>query len=256
MTLDDGSTISAASLPPRPGSYGSTVDPPGDAHPGEWLVVYSFETATDLDAWVTSAARRRLLDASDRMFQGDVREQRIADRPAGGDVTLVSSVRLRAGTEGDHRRLHDDGVRAASNVGGLVRAELLPAVDGVQPDTVALLTFASRGDLDRWLASPERAEIVTRMAPLLIRERTLNVVGGFAGWFAPGHNNPKRWKQALTVVAALIPVTLAVTATRTALLPDPPALVAVVIGSVANVAILTWVVMPALSRRLEFWLVR
>src|SRR5918995_869305 len=99
-------------------------------------------------------------------------------------VTLVSSVRLRRGSEAAHRRIHHEGVRAARALGGLERAELLPSIGSIQPDTVALFTFASRADLDRWISSPERQHVLDRMAPLVTSERTLNVIGGFAGWFA------------------------------------------------------------------------
>jgi len=39
-------------------------------------------------------------------------------------------------------------------------------------------------------------------------------------------------------------------------MPHPPLVVAVAIASVANVAALTWIVRPFLTRRLEPWLVR
>jgi hypothetical protein len=171
-------------------------------------------------------------------------------------VTLVSSVTLRPGAEAAYRSLHDEGLQAAWNSGGLVRAELLPAVDGIQPETVVLLTFASRADLDRWLVLAPRRDILARMQPLLVGGRTLNVVGGFPGWFTSGPAAPKRWKQALAVFAGLVPVSLVATWGRLALLPDVPLPLAVIVGSAANVVLLTWLVMPRLTRRLEPWLVR
>lgn len=171
-------------------------------------------------------------------------------------MTLVSSVTLRPGAEAAYRSLHDEGLQAAWNSGGLVRAELLPAVDGIQPETVVLLTFASRADLDRWLVLAPRRDILARMQPLLVGGRTLNVVGGFPGWFTSGPAAPKRWKQALAVFAGLVPVSLVATWGRLALLPDVPLPLAVIVGSAANVVLLTWLVMPRLTRRLEPWLVR
>ncbi len=43
-----------------------------------------------------------------------------------------------------------------------------------------------------------------------VGERTVNVVGGFAGWFEAGGPAPvRRWKSAAVVLLGLIPVSLA-----------------------------------------------
>jgi hypothetical protein len=170
-------------------------------------------------------------------------------------VTLVSAVRLRPGTEEAHRRLHDEAVGHASHRGGLLRAELVPAIPGVQPETVALLTFEDRPALDRWLAAEERATALDAMAGLVDGDRTVTVVSDFAGWFAdPAHQRPARWKQALVVFAALVPVALVGALAREHLLPDLPLAAAVLLTSAWNVIVLTWVAMPLLTRTLQEWL--
>ena len=167
-------------------------------------------------------------------------------------VTLVSGVRLRPGTEDEHRELHDAGVAAAQAQGGLVRAELVPAVIGVQDDTVAPLSFATRGHLDAWLASPARADVLQRMEKLAASPRNINVLSGFPGWFGP--KVPPRWKQAIAVIAGLVPVAYGVSVLREAVLPSLGHLPAVALTSAINVCVLTWVVMPTLTRLLGPWL--
>lgn len=170
-------------------------------------------------------------------------------------ATLVSGLRLRPGCEADHRRLHELGVMAARNQGGLVRDELIPSVPGVQDETVALLTFASRLHLDLWLNSPERAEVLEEMAPLASDERRLNILSGFPGWFtSPGNPAPARWKQALLVIAGLIPVSFLVTTVRQFVAPGIDEWGVIVIHAIANVCVLTWVVMPPLNRIFSRWL--
>lgn len=170
-------------------------------------------------------------------------------------VTLLSGLRLQPGSEESHQAFHEAGVRSAAAMGGLVRAELVPAVPGVQDETVALLTFASRKHLDAWLSSPQRAKVLDEMAHLAMNERSLNVLSGFPGWFASGAAVPVRWKQALVVIAGLIPVSLIVTELRQLVLPDVGLLGAVVINAIGNVCVLTWLVMPSLTRLLSGWLV-
>lgn len=172
-------------------------------------------------------------------------------------VTLVSGLKLRAGATEEHRRLHEAGVAAARQQGGLVGDELIPAVPGVQEETVALLTFRDRAALDHWLGSAERADVLQAMDELSVAGRSLNVLSGFPGWFpAPGMSTPPRWKQAALVIAGLIPVSFLVTESRELLLPGLGEWGVILLHSVANVCLLTWVVMPPLNRAFAGWLRR
>jgi antibiotic biosynthesis monooxygenase (ABM) superfamily enzyme len=171
-------------------------------------------------------------------------------------VTLVSAVRLCAGTEATHRSLHDAAVACARRIGGLVSDELVPAIPDVQPETVALLRFQDRASLDRWLSAPERHAALDEMAVLAAGQRTITVLGGFGGWFSTVPSAPRRWKQATAVLGALIPVSLVVTVVRQAALPGLPLALAVAATSAVNVVVLTWMVMPTLTSRLEGWLTR
>lgn len=237
-----------------PGYMGSTVHPPDETHPGQWVVIYQFSSDRHLDNWLRSAERAALIAESERYLADRPIEQRIV-QPCSDSVTLISSVRLRAGTEAAHRRLHQRAVDAAAEVGGLVRHALTPAVAGAQPETVAMLTFRSRADLDRWMSSPQRREILDAMAALSETQRTINVVGGYAGWFPlPGNTTTKRWKQAVAVLIGLVPVSLLITALRQWIVPELPLVAAVLTTAVINVVILTYVVMPSITRVLRRWL--
>ena len=237
-----------------PGFVDLTVHPPNANHPDEWIVLYQFESPRDLDDWLQSAARMALIAESETYLVDRPIEQRIV-APTSGTVTLISAVRLRPGTEDAHHHLHSHAVAAAQRLGGLIRHELVPAVAGAQPETVALLTFQSRTHLDRWLSAPERRRILDAMADLTEGPRTLNVVGDFAGWFnSTGAWAPKRWKQAIAVVIGLVPVSFAVTLIRQATAPQLPLLAAVAITAVVNVVVMTWLVMPLITRILRRWL--
>jgi antibiotic biosynthesis monooxygenase (ABM) superfamily enzyme len=130
-------------------------------------------------------------------------------------------------------------------------------VEGVQGDTVVVYAFDTREHLDRWLASDERRTILEQMDPLLEGDRTMNVLGGFAGWFSPsGLQGAKQWKQAAVVLLALFPVVLVLTLIRQWLVPDLPLVLAVLVSNVISVAILAWALMPFLTSRLDGWLRR
>lgn len=172
-------------------------------------------------------------------------------------VTLVSGALLLPGCAAAYAEAHHAGVAAARRLGGLVNADLVPAIRGVQDDTVALMTFESREDLDRWLASPAREATMRAMSEFTSGDRRINVVSGFPGWFPDASPAaPAKWRQALLVVAGLIPVALIVTLARDALLPRLPVVAAVALTSTLNVVALTWMVMPRMNTWFSTWLYR
>ena len=128
---------------------------------------------------------------------------------------------------------------------------------GVQDDTVVVLAFDTRANLDRWLRSDERRRILERMAEFTEGDRTSNVVGGFAGWFTPaGGRQVKKWKTAVVVLIAIVPITLLYTVVRLTFFPDAHVVLSTVVGNLVGVAVLTWLAMPVLTSWLQDWLQR
>ena len=72
-----------------------------------------------------------------------------------------------------------------------------------------------------------------------------------------GPRQVKKWKQAAVVLLALYPTVLVLNELFGWLLPeDTPYLLAVLIGNIAGVAILSWILMPRLTGWLDRWLRR
>lgn len=241
-----------------PGHVGSEAQPPNEAHPDEWMIVYRFATAEQLDAWMTSPERRALLDEGDRLLRGPVREQRLVQTDPGAEaVTAVMSQRVRPGAWEEFRRAHAEITLVMRSFEGFLSCELAEPVPGVQDDHVVVFAFDSRRNLDRWLESDERQDVLALVEPLIEGERTLNVVGGFAGWFqVDGAVEPPRWKQAVAVLLALYPTTLLLGFLQRTFAPDTPWIPALFISNVVGIAILTWLLMPFVTRMLSSWLRR
>ncbi|MEA2024515.1 MAG: antibiotic biosynthesis monooxygenase [Actinomycetota bacterium] len=243
-----------------PGSLGSEVQPPNPSHPGEWVTVYSFATAEQLDAWLQSEQRRAFMVEVDGIIDGEAREQRIAGmRMAPEPVTIVSSQCIAPHNRDEFVALHRDAVDRLQGFPGFLGSELLPPVEGVQEEHVIVASFASRPDLDRWLESDTRHEWLDRVEKLVEGDRTYNVVGGFGGWFPAQPSQPqgpKRWKQSIAVFIALFPTVLIITLIRGAIAPNMNVVLAVFIGNVLGILALTYVLMPPLTHRLRHWLSR
>ncbi len=246
----------------------SDIQPPRPQHPDEWVVVYEFASRELLSAWLRSPDRSEMVDAEPDLFIGAPREQVLATRNMDESVQAVASFRLRKiDTDAPRGVLDASSVEDAfvaeyerlvdvvSAFPGFLRIELFPAVSGVQDETVVVFSFENRVRLDSWLESDERADALRRLEPLFESDRTLNVVGGFAGWFGNPADRPVRtWKQATLILLALYPTALAVGFVRDLVLPDLPGPVATLVGNAGGVLVLSWWLMPLLTARFAAWL--
>ncbi len=246
----------------------SDVQPPGPQHPNEWVVVYEFTNHERLAEWLTSSNRTLMLQRESDLFLGSPREQVVATRNLAESVTAVASFRLRtlddtaAGGLLDATSIdevfaleYENLVDVVSTFAGFIRCELFAAEPGVQDETIIVFSFEDRTRLDLWLGSPERQRALDRLQPLLASERTVNVIGGFAGWFGGSADAPVRtWKQGALIMLALYPTALIIGFLRDLILPDLPTVVATFIGNAGGVIVLTWWLMPVLTRRFADWL--
>lgn len=239
-----------------PGHVSSDLQPPNDVHPGEWVVLYQFTDADSLDAWLHSSVRAEMMRGAADLVDGPPREQVVALAQGPDPVTAVASFRIRPGHEARYAELHGRLIQRLSGFPGFLRSEVFEPVPGVQDETVVVFSFDSREHLDVWLRSGERRTMLAEIEPLLDGERTVNVVGGFAGWFGGRGPTVRTWKQAAVVLLALFPTALVLTVLREWLLPDAHWVFGVLIGNILGVIALAWVLMPFLTRVLDGWLRR
>jgi hypothetical protein len=240
-----------------PGHVAVDVQRPDSAHPDEWMVVYRFEDADSLNSWLVSDIRMELITEGADLILGEPRLQVFAATSGDPGVRMVTSYLLSSDGAPVHRAVHDEVMRELRNYPGFREREILEAVPGVQPETVVILTFDDETSLRAWLESDVRSKLLSRLEPHIEGTYTTNVLGGFAGWFTfDSSTEPRRWKQAVVVLLALFPISLAITYLRTLIWPAAPLVPAVLVGNIIGIALLTWVAMPLLTRRLSRWLSR
>ena len=189
------------------------------------------------------------------LIEGDPKEQVLAGVGSDREARVVSSYRLAEGAEGAHLMFHKRMLDALSHFDGFIARDVLDALPGVQDETVVILTFETTEDLRTWLDSDERATLLRELDRITVGSLTTNVVGGFAGWFpGRGQAEVKKWKQAVVILAALFPVSFAATLFRSWAFPDLPLAPAVLFANIVGVVVLTWFLMPPLTRALDEWL--
>ncbi len=154
---------------------------------------------------------------------------------------------------------------------GLAMAETFPGFLGagwVRPrggsdEWHMLCRFADQAALETWEASPERAWWLRSAEGLAEVTRTERRTG-IEGWFdppagtevctPPGPPAPPRWKQATTIWLVFYPLNLLATVTLGALLADVHVALRVLVVTLALTPVMTYLLLPWITRRLEWWL--
>ncbi|MFD1937522.1 antibiotic biosynthesis monooxygenase [Nonomuraea mangrovi] len=125
----------------------------------------------------------------------------------------------------------------------------------------AILRFTDVTSLKRWLNSDERATWVDRLDGIATEAEPRVSTTGMESWFSLPHCTvapPSRWKTALTSFVAVYPCVLLfqwLLAGRIASLPLPLPLRAMTLPAMLS-PLLTYALMPLLSRVLRRWLYR
>lgn len=122
-------------------------------------------------------------------------------------------------------------------------------------DWLFLVRFADRQSLERWQEQPRTMHLLAAANDFARGGPRAQHRTGLETWFTlPGvapHAPPPRWKMALVTWCALLPQVLLL---GEVMPHELPKLVKSMLGTAIPVVMLTWVVMPWLTRLLQRWL--
>jgi hypothetical protein len=240
-----------------PGYLGTEATGPDDEQ-GDSTVIYRFDSPEHLNDWLSSTTRDRLIGLGDHLFETSATQQVLV---GGSDnsklATVVVSHPVRPEDEADFLHWHRKLADAERQFPGFVGAELFRPVAGAQQDWTAVYRFASHDDLDRWLTSDVRKNLLLegdRFRDFQLRK----ITNSFGSWFSFGDDgaaaSTPSWKTALSVLVGLYPTVVLLTLALSELWRGAPLWGSLLVGNILSVALLTWVVMPAVTRALRFWL--
>jgi Uncharacterized protein conserved in bacteria len=122
--------------------------------------------------------------------------------------------------------------------------------------------FATREDAERWMHSEERRTLVREAAQLFAQPEHLDIKSGVDYWFTSATNgkSPKVWKQWLTTVSVIWPLSMLMPHVMGKIFQWIPPLgtrgIAQLLSAMVMVGLLTWVIMPPYTRALRKWLSR
>ncbi len=174
-----------------------------------------------------------------------------------GAVTTTMTRRVRPGHETAYEEILEAIIAASSRFPGHLGVEVFrPNRTGGEYRTV--YRFDSAEHLRRWLESAERSEWLERAEPHAAEPMRTGYLTGLEGWFTlpaqPGAPPPPPWKMALLTWVTIFPLITGVVLVLDPLLEDLAPVPRLAITTAVTVPLMTWVVMPRVTRLLRGWL--
>jgi antibiotic biosynthesis monooxygenase (ABM) superfamily enzyme len=147
---------------------------------------------------------------------------------------------------------------AAAEAPGYQTTEIYPPSAAGEP-WVVILHFNDQKTLKDWLDSPKRAEWVAKIPYEIRNFRLQTLPSGFGAWFAgalggPPVPLPPTWKMALTILLTLYPTVMLLAIFVGPYINPLGLAVSMLISNILSIALLQWLVQPALDPVLGSWL--
>ncbi|MEL7509589.1 MAG: antibiotic biosynthesis monooxygenase [Cyanobacteria bacterium J06554_1] len=174
-------------------------------------------------------------------------------------VTAVITHRIRSGRETGYEEWIKGIAADARQFEGHLGVNILRPQLGEALDYVIVLQFDSSPHLDAWLNSDVRKGWIERVQPLIQEQESVQVLTGLEGWFqlpkkVAAAQAPKRYKQAILVWVGVMIVSLLVHPLLAPVLQSLPWLLRVAVSVAVTVILLSYVIMPRLTRWFKRWL--
>lgn len=240
-----------------PGFVGTEMLSPVAGLQEEWVAIFRLESNEAMKQWLGSAERGKLMARIENSLLEPSRMLILAsDDSAEPPVATVFTHRVADDKVPDYLVWRRKAIAAQAHYPGYLATEFLEP-HGKMDEWVDVVRYDSLEDLEHWMESKERRDLLKELDGV-VESRHAHRVTGLEGWFAmnrPGETAtaPPSWKQALAVLLALYPTVMALTFLNP-LWQNRSLSVRMLFGNILSVALLTWLVMPAVSRLLGFWL--
>lgn len=225
----------------------------------EWVVIYRFQSEASLKLWLDSKERAAVLEKTPDIFVNKKAAYTLSGNQASDQgVTIVTAHKVIPGKEAEHAAANKALNDAAARFPGFAGWEVFKPTSE-NDEYTTLIRFNNQENMNRWLTSPERKAGREALYRTTADHRTNVVATGFGSWFAFNAQDgiaAAAWKQAMVVLSALFPVVMMLNLTLGDYLTQKHIAFAenIFIGNAVGTIILTWLVMPVVSRLMNWWL--
>ena len=230
-----------------PGFLGAEINPP-TAVQSDWVVVYRFDSIAHVLAWINSATRQEMLVEGAGFFEGPGTQQVISGgaRPSDPLVTVVVTHRVAPDNVADFLAWQERLRLAEAMFPGFRGTEVFRPVEGIQDEWTTLYRFENESDLEAWLVSDQRRELLAEGEKFAdFQSRTVD--NSFGSWFAfddQGREGPppSEVKTSLAVWMGLYPTVVFLTLALSPL--HLPLWLGMLVGNLLSSFAMSYLAMP------------
>lgn len=170
-------------------------------------------------------------------------------------IHIAITRRVRPGREAEFQQALREFLQTSFAHGGVHGASMLVPAPGAPSKEFGILrTFANEQERDAFYNSPMFKAWEERARTLTEGEPEYRQLHGLEAWFRSPLAPPPRWKMAVATFIGVVPVAMGLSLTLGRVIRTWPFVVGSVVFNAAVVALLTWIIMPLVTRLLRGWL--
>ena len=182
-------------------------------------------------------------------------KQEISEDPP---VTVVAAHRVKPGKEKAFEETMSGLLEAAMTFDGHLGANVLRPTVPTDPQYRIIFKFDRMSNLQRWERSEVRRIWLLRLAELTQESLPLQILTGLETWFTLSQEGtvvpPPRYKMAVVTWLAIFPLIVGINILFGSFLNSLPMLLRSLILTVLLVSLMTYIVMPRMTRLFARWL--
>lgn len=244
-----------------PGFVSLEILSPSDSSVGEWSIVQRFHDPENTSAWQNSPERKALLDELRNFLikgqEGFQQEIGSGKNDLHGNVTEVFVTQVSPDKEDAYRKWSAKMHQVEAKFPGFKGVYVQSPTQNQGKNWITLLQFDTPENLDRWLSSEERQQVLRESEPLIASLESHRVISPYAGWFASMAKKgeiPPVWKQTMIILLVLFPIVMLELKYLNPHLQMLNLSLATFIGNALSVTLISWPMMPIAIWFLSGWL--
>jgi antibiotic biosynthesis monooxygenase (ABM) superfamily enzyme len=170
-------------------------------------------------------------------------------------IHIAITRRVRPGFEAEFQQALREFFQTSFAHGGVWGASMLTPPPGSNTREYGILrTFANEKERDAFYESPMFKAWDDRARKLTEGEPVYRQLHGLEAWFRSPHQPPPRWKMAVATFLGVFPVAMVLNLALGPVIRSWHFVLRNAVFNLCVVTLLTWVVMPVVTRWLDAWL--
>lgn len=182
-----------------------------------------------------------------------------------GPVTFAIARRAKSGKTEEFERWLDDIIHEAMKFKGHMGVNIIHPLDMSNPEYVIILRFDNFKNLENWEKSEIRKKWIEKGKDLIEGKAKMEKQTGLEFWFTPAsarastaveQQQPPRYKMAIVVTGIIFVLVSTLLPQVEQATVGLPVLLSTFVGVAIMVLLMTYVIMPSVTRLLRPWLVK